>query len=690
MSHPYDLFGVHQFSEAVMKERLPHPVFTAWKTAVLKEEPLDRQTADAIAHAMKVWAMELGATHFSHWFQPLNGSTAEKHDSFLSRDDDGNPVARFSGKTLIKGETDGSSFPSGGLRATFEARGYTYWDISSPAFLRDNVLCIPSIFVSYNGEPLDQKAPLLKALDILGKEAARVTQALGDKQVKDVKMSIGLEQEYFLIDYDYYEQREDLLLAGRTLLGAPAPKGQEFEDHYFGSIPDKIQAYMDEVNLELWKMGIFSFVEHNEVAPSQFEISAIYSDANIAVDQNQLMMDVLKKTAKKHDLACLLHEKPFKGINGSGKHNNWSLTTDDGQNLFEPGEKPHENVRFLLFVAAVVKAIDEHPELLRLSASGPGNDHRLGANEAPPAIISVFMGEVIEHILLEMADKAHSKLTKDDVKSSPLSNLAYLPKDNTDRNRTSPFAFTGNKFEFRMLGSSLSGSTSATVIATIVADVLHGIGDRLEPFKYLQDVRAEALKIVQEIMVKHHRVLFSGDGYSEDWVKEAAKRGLPNIPSFVESVEHMVSKKSVDLFKRNGIYTTEELGARAEILYDQYIKTIQVEAKTLLNMVDRSVLPAAFNYLVSLKPVSGLKSVDAKTKLIDESLVKIDAIVADVKAKLAQVGKEHDVKAEALAHRHVLVPSLDALRVEVDALETLLPEDVYPFPSYTDMWWRQD
>lgn len=690
MSHPFDLFGIHQFSESVMKERLPHPAFTAWKTAVLKEEPLDRQTADAIAHAMKVWAMEKGATHFSHWFQPLTGTTAEKHDSFLSKDDDGNPVARFSGKTLIKGETDGSSFPSGGLRATFEARGYTYWDISSPAFIRDNVLCIPSIFISYNGEPLDQKAPLLKALDIMGKEAARVTQALGDKHVKDVKMSIGLEQEYFLIDYDYYEQREDLLLAGRTLMGSPAPKGQEFEDHYFGSIPDKIQAYMDEVNLELWKMGIFSFVEHNEVAPAQFEISAIYSDANIAVDQNQLMMDVLKKTAKKHDLACLLHEKPFKGINGSGKHNNWSLTTDDGQNLFEPGDKPSENVRFLVFVAAVIKAIDEHPEILRLSASGPGNDHRLGANEAPPAIISVFMGEVIEHILLSMTDKAPAKLSKDAAKASPLSNLAYMPKDNTDRNRTSPFAFTGNKFEFRMLGSSLSGSMSATVIATILTETFREIADRLETFKYLQDVREDALKIVQEIMIKHHRVLFSGDGYNDDWVKEAARRGLPNIPSFVESIEHLVSKKSVQLFERNGIYTHEELEARSDILYEQYHKTIQVEAKTALNMVERSILPATLDYLVSLSPLKGLASADAKVSALDKAYSACDKAVAHLKAQLSKVAAISDTKEASLADRSLIVPALDALRTVVDGLEVLLPEDVYPFPSYTDMWWRQD
>jgi glutamine synthetase len=688
MSHPYELFGIHQFSESVMKEHLPHPVFKAWKTALQKEEALDRNTADAIAHAMKVWAIGLGATHFTHWFQPLHGSTAEKHDAFISRDDQGTPVTRFSGKTLIKGETDGSSFPSGGLRATFEARGYTYWDISSPAFIRDNVLCIPSIFISYHGEPLDQKAPLLSALDVMGKEATRVVSALGDKQVKDVKMLMGLEQEYFLVDYDHYVEREDLVLSGRTLVGAASPKGQEFEDHYFGSIPSKVKAYMDEVNLELWKMGIFAFVEHNEVAPSQFEISSIFTDANIAVDQNQLTMDVLRKVAKKHDLACLLHEKPFKGINGSGKHNNWSLSTDDGQNLFEPGDKPSENVRFLLFVAAVIKAIDEHPELLRLAASGAGNDHRLGANEAPPAIISVFMGEVIEEILLSMVDKSNAKSSRE-IKSSPLSNLAYLPKDNTDRNRTSPFAFTGNKFEFRMLGSSLSGSTSATVIATILADTLREFANRLEPIKYLQDVRDEALKIVTEVIEKHHRVLFSGDGYSEAWVKEAEKRGLPNIPSFVEAIEHLTSKKTLDLFERNKIYTHQELDARADILYEQYLKTLQVEAKTMIRMVDNAILPASIDYLTSLQDLP-FKSAQKKLKAIDTQVNAVDEKLEDLKEALAKVSAYDDTKKASLAQRTIISPKLDALRTEVDALESLLPTDVYPYPSYMDMWFRQD
>lgn len=689
MSHPFDEFGIFQFSETVMQESLPSPVFKAWKTAVAKEQPLDRTTADAIAHAMKVWAMSHGATHFTHWFQPLTGSTAEKHDAFVSRED-GKPVAHFSGKTLIKGETDGSSFPSGGLRATFEARGYTYWDISSPAFIREKVLCIPSIFVSYNGEPLDQKAPLLRALDVMGKEATRVVQALGDKQVKDVKMMMGLEQEYFLIDYDYFTAREDLLLAGRTLLGTAAPKGQEFEDHYFGSIETKIQNYMNEVNEELWRLGIYAFVEHNEVAPAQFEISSIYDEANISVDQNQITMDVLRKTAKKHDLACLLHEKPFATINGSGKHNNWSLSTDDGQNLLEPGDKPSENVRFLLFVAACIKAIDTHPEILRLSASGAGNDHRLGANEAPPAIISVFMGEVIEHILLSLVDKAEDKAAKAASTSSAISNLAYLPKDNTDRNRTSPFAFTGNKFEFRMLGSSLSASLSATVIASILAESLSEIADRLEPIKYLQDVRDEALKIVTEIMAKHHRVLFSGNGYSDTWVEEAAKRGLPNIKSFVESIEYLNSAKSIKLFESYGIFSKAELDARADVLYENYLKTLQVEAKTMLRMTEKVIVPSALAYLAELNAMKGLKLADKKFAALDKTLDAVEAGVEKVKAVLADLAKEHELKVESVKHRTELLPALDALRVDVDMIEEILPEDVYPIPTYTDMWWRQD
>lgn len=689
MEHPFNDFGIHLFGEKLMRERLPYPIYTNWKTALIKESALDRSTADAIAHAMKTWAIEHGATHYTHWFQPLTGQTAEKHDSFLEVAKDGSALAQFSGKKLIKGETDGSSFPSGGLRATFEARGYTYWDISSPVFIRDNVLCIPSIFVSYNGESLDQKAPLLKALDRLSTEASRVVQVLGDKQVKHVKLSVGLEQEYFLVDKTMYEQRKDLLLTGRTLVGASAPRGQEFEDHYFGSIPARVKAYMDEVNKELWKVGIFSKVEHNEVAPGQFEFSVIFTEANIAVDQNQILMDLLKKIAFKHDLACLLHEKPFKSINGSGKHNNWSLLTDDGQNLLEPGDKPHENIRFLLFASAILKAIDEYPELIRLAASGPGNDHRLGANEAPPAIISVFMGDVVESILLELADKKVTKSSKENSKTT-LNNLSYMPKDNSDRNRTSPFAFTGNKFELRMLGSSLSASFANTVISTIVADSLKDIADRLENFKYLQDVRDEALKIIQEIMRKHHRILFSGDGYSNDWIKEAKERGLANITSFVESIEFLNNEKARTLFERNAVFSTDELEARSDILYEQYIKQIQVEAKTLIRMVEREILPQTTIYLNSILNLKDINYYKKQITLIIDLIESIDVKLSNLKHALNETQQIESIKEEGLALRHIVFPLFDCIREDVDRLELLLPKSMYPFPSYLDLLFLLD
>lgn len=690
MAHPFDEFGIHLFGETIMRECLPYPIYTGWKTALAKESALNRNTADAIAHAMKTWAMEFGVTHYTHWFQPLTGQTAEKHESFLEKDRDGNAIARFSGKTLIKGETDGSSFPSGGLRATFEARGYTYWDISSPAFIRDNVLCIPSIFVSYNGESLDQKSPLLKALDRLSHESTRVVQALGDKQVKHVNLSVGLEQEYFLVDRKMFAERKDLVLTGRTLLGASAPRGQEFDDHYFGSIPNRVKAYMNDVNMELWKMGIYSKVEHNEVAPGQFEFSVIYANANIAVDQNQLLMDVLKKVALKHDLACLLHEKPFKGINGSGKHNNWSLITDDGQNLLEPGDKPHENIRFLIFVSAILKAIDEHPELLRLASSGPGNDHRLGANEAPPAIISVFMGDVIERILLEIADQQVVKNNKTSNRFAPLNNLSYIPKDNSDRNRTSPFAFTGNKFELRMLGSSLSASFANTVISTIIADSLHDIANRLEQFKYLQDVREEAMKIIQELMRTHHRILFSGDGYASAWIDEAKKRGLPNIASFVEAIAYLNCDKTKALFARHHIYGEYELDARSDILYEQYIKTIQVEAKTLMRMVEREVIPAIHPYLNSLLTLKDFpyyaKQIDAIMKHVN----KVDEAIDILKTKLHHAEDLADLRSEGHYLRLEVFPHLDIIREEIDALELILPRDVYPYPAYLELLFLLD
>lgn len=689
-NHPFNDFAVHLFSDSIIKERCPEGIYANWKTAIAKENPLDRATADSVAQAMKDWAIGLGATHYSHWFQPLTGATAEKHDSFLDSDAKGRAITVFSGKALIKGETDGSSFPSGGLRATFEARGYTYWDITSPAFIRDNVLCIPSIFVSYNGEPLDQKAPLLKALEALSKEATRITQLLGDKSVKHVKMMVGAEQEYFLVDKAMYEKRKDLLLTGRTLIGANAPKGQELEDHYFGSISHRVKDFMDEVNHELWKVGIYAKVEHNEVAPAQFEICPVYKEANIAVDQNQIMMDVLKKTAKKHGMECLLHEKPFKGINGSGKHNNWSLITDDGQNLLEPGDKPHENVRFLLVVATILKAIDTYPELLRLSASGPGNDHRLGANEAPPAIISVFLGDLIEDIFVRLIENTPHKTTEEAVKFGFIKNLAYLPKDYTDRNRTSPFAFTGNKFEFRMIGSSLSIATPITVIAAILADSLKTVADRLEPFKYLQESRDEALKIIIEIVKKHKRILFNGDGYSEGWIKEAAHRGLSNIPSFVESISALTEEKVLALFERNGIYTRPEVMARSEILYELYIKTIQVETKTFIDMISRQILIAGENEIVRLLPIKDLSHVQIKINRLSALMSELTAGLQVLKDQLDLSIGHSDHKEKGLSLRYDLVPQLGKIRALADELELLIPSAAYPLPSYTDLLFQLD
>ena len=556
ITDPFDEFGCLLFDETLMQERLPYPIYKRWKETVAKEDSLDRNTADAIAHAMKRWAQENGATHFTHWFEP---------------DENGQPLVRFSGKSLIKGEPDASSFPSGGLRATFEARGYTYWDCTSPAFIRDNVLCIPTVFVSYNGESLDKKAPLLKSIEAISAAATRIVNIFGDKDVKRVIPMVGLEQEYFLIDKRYFERRQDLVLTGRTLFGAMPAKGQELEDHYFGSIPFRVAAFMKEVNQELWKLGIYAKTEHNEVAPCQFEIAPIFSNVNIAVDQNQLTMDVLRKTADKHGFACLLHEKPFAGINGSGKHNNWSLVTDDRQNLFEPGDKPAENIRFLVFVCAFIKAVDQHAELLRMSSSGAGNDHRLGANEAPPAIISIYLGSYIENVLNSLKGAGQTIEDQQDSSFTPISGLSYIPKDNTDRNRTSPLAFTGNKFEFRMLGSSLSASFANVVLNTITADVLNEIAGQLSDLKYKQDIRARALEICTQILKDHERILFSGDGYSQEWVAEAKRRGLPNIPSFIESVSALTSPKTVELFTHNHIFTEKELSARSEIMNEQYV-----------------------------------------------------------------------------------------------------------------------
>ena len=690
ITDPFDEFGCLLFDETLMQERLPYPIYKRWKETVAKEDSLDRNTADAIAHAMKRWAQENGATHFTHWFQPMTGSTAEKHDSFIEPDENGQPLVRFSGKSLIKGEPDASSFPSGGLRATFEARGYTYWDCTSPAFIRDNVLCIPTIFVSYNGESLDKKAPLLKSIEAISAAATRIVNIFGDKDVKRVIPMVGLEQEYFLVDKRYFEQRQDLVLTGRTLFGAMPAKGQELEDHYFGSIPSRVAAFMKEVNQELWKLGIYAKTEHNEAAPCQFEIAPIFNSVNIAVDQNQLIMDVLRKTADKHGFACLLHEKPFAGINGSGKHNNWSLVTDDHQNLFEPGDKPAENIRFLVFVCAFIQAVDQHAELLRMSSSGAGNDHRLGANEAPPAIISIYLGSYIEKVLNSLKGAVQTVEDQQDSPFTPISGLSYIPKDNTDRNRTSPLAFTGNKFEFRMLGSSLSASFANVVLNTITADVLNEIAEQLSDLKYKQDIRARALEICTQILKDHERILFSGDGYSQEWVAEAKRRGLQNIPSFIESVSALTSPKTIELFTRNHVYTEKELIARSEIMNEQYVKVSEIEAKVLIDMTRTEILPLVAREIQPL--ATTMQALDQPASYFQKQLLHLNELMdrmdksADrLEGKLKEIDSVADYHERGIRFYYEAAPLMQQLRSAIDEHETIFDKKQYTLPTYEQM-----
>ena len=686
-------FGSKVFGEKEMKSRLPRPVYLSWKKTVANEGMLDRITADAIAHAMKLWALDNGATHFTHWFQPMTGGTAEKHDSFLEPDMNGEPFARFSGKMLIKGEPDASSFPNGGLRTTFEARGYTYWDVKSPVFIRDNILCIPTVFVSYSGEALDKKDPLLKSLEALSKAATRVVNILGDKDVKSCDISVGLEQEYFLIDRKYFDRRLDLRFTGRTLFGAPSPKTQELDDHYFGAIPPRVAAFMKEANQELWKLGIYAKTEHNEVAPGQFELAPIFTNGNVAVDQNHLIMDILRETAKKHGFACLLHEKPFQGINGSGKHDNYSIITDDGQNLFSPGDKPAENIRFLLFVCAFIRAVDTYPLLLRLSASCTGNDHRLGANEAPPAIISIYLGSYIENILYDIYTKNRKKQTTQEEKATfnPVTGLSYIPHDNTDRNRTSPLAFTGNKFEFRMLGSSMSASFSNTVLNAIMAESLNQIADELEGIKYIQDIREKALTICRNLIEKHKRILFSGDGYSEEWAKEAKRRGLPNVKSFIESTEVLNDPSVINLFTSLNIYSEKELAANRIILQEQYEKIMGIEVRTMIEMARKDILPSQiaelkfYNDTINTSGKNTPKFIrdhaSSVSTLIDQTYQAIQAL-EDAWQKVTATGNTFEIGQNIY---YKINPLMDKLRAYVDAYEQIAAREFYKLPSYEDI-----
>jgi len=690
------IFGSNVFNDKLMKERLPKETYKALKQTIEQGAPLKPELAAIVANAMKDWALEKGATHYTHWFQPLTGITAEKHDSFITPTDDGGVIMEFSGKMLIQGEPDASSFPSGGLRATFEARGYTAWDCTSPAFLKEDAagdvtLTIPTVFCSYNGQALDKKTPLLRSMEVVSRQTIRVLKAMGNTSANRVIATVGPEQEYFLVDKEYYLQRLDLLTCGRALFGAPAPKGQELEDQYFGAIKDRVSSYMKDLDIELWKMGISSKTKHNEVAPAQFEMAPVFGTTNVAADHNQLVMETMQKVALRHDMVCLLHEKPYAGINGSGKHNNWSLSTDDGVNLLEPGNTPHSNAQFLVVLSALLKAVDTHADIMRATCASSGNDHRLGANEAPPAIISIFLGEELTDILNKLAkgEKATSK------KASSLKvgvdTLPEFPKDNTDRNRTSPFAFTGNKFEFRMLGSSQSISGPNVALNTIVAEALDEIATRLEKAK---DVNAEIQAILKDAVTKHGRVIFNGDNYSEDWAKEAEKRGLPNTRNTVDALGAFVTPKCIKLFEKYKVLSKEELHSRYDIYLEQYAKHINIEAQTAIQMVKRQYIPAVITYITELG--SSINVVGKEHSTVQrEILAKVAALLESANKKLAVVEAATakakaatGVVKQAVAFRDNVTTALSALRADIDGLEGIMPADLWPVPVYSDMLFK--
>ncbi|MDD7316855.1 MAG: glutamine synthetase III [Bacillales bacterium] len=677
-------FGCKVFDKETMKKKLPSPIFTKYELARNHINGLDRDTADVIAHAMKEWAIEHGCTHFTHWFQPLTSSSAHKHDSFIDNKD-GETILKFSGKNLIKGEPDASSFPSGGLRATFEARGYTYWDVTSYAFIRDNILYIPTIFVSYNGDSLDHKEPLLKSMDVLSSEATKIVNLFGDKSCTSVKPYIGLEQEYFLIDKDDYQKRIDIRLSGTTLIGAIPPKSQQLRDHYFGDIPTRVEAFMKDVDNQLWELGIQAKSEHNEVAPGQFELACIYKDANIAVDQNIIVMDVLKRVALKHNMVCLLAEKPFKGINGSGKHNNYSLITNTGTNLFDPGKNPHENIQFLIFVCALISAVDKYGELLRLTSSNPGNDYRLGADEAPPAIVSIYLGDVIESVLDSIVSSSPTNYRKSNLKDFSISTLSYLPHDNSDRNRTSPIAFTGNKFEFRMLASSANASNLTLTINTILANELRIIASRLLENKYRQDIRKDALSICAEIINKHHRILFSGDGYSASWVKEAKKRGLSNIKTFYEAIEYFLKDESIELFSSNGVFTKEEIQSRGYIFYEDYVSKKTIEAKTLIDMIRSYCTPCVRKEIYDLNKTNLSCDQEIINKLT-EYVSKSNELCANIEHQLFKVDEIEDIKEKGKYILDNIVPLMVELRKYYDDIEKYISHENLIYPTYRELF----
>ena len=686
-----ELFGSMVFNEAVMKDRLPKETFKSLKSTIEKGEPLNSEIANIVANAMKEWAIEKGATHYTHWFQPMTGMTAEKHDSFISPEAGGTVIMEFSGKELIKGEPDASSFPSGGLRSTFEARGYTAWDPTSYAFVKDGVLCIPTAFCSYSGEALDQKTPLLKSMEVINKQALRILNIFGTK-AKRVLTTVGPEQEYFLVDKAVFEERPDLMNCGRTLFGARPAKGQELSDHYFGAIKPRVTAFMRELNEELWKLGINAKTEHNEVAPAQHELAPVFGTTNIAVDHNQLTMEVMKKVAMKHNMACLLHEKPFAGVNGSGKHNNWSMSTDTGINLLDPGKTPAENAQFLLVLAAVIKAVDEYQDLLRMSVASAGNDHRLGANEAPPAIISMFLGDELTAILEDIeAGKIHKDAGRRYMEIGAAV-LPSFPMDNTDRNRTSPFAFTGNKFEFRMVGSSQSVSMANTVLNTIVAEELSQFADVLETSG---DIAADVNKIVVQTLKDHKRIIFNGNNYSDEWVVEAERRGLLNLKSTADAIATFVQPKNVALFEKYGIFTEAEMRSRSEIMLDNYCKTLHIEALTMIDMTKKSILPSVLEYqgmladtAASKKMVNEYLSTELEEKLLDTISKLSTCLYSNLEALEGAVIKANDiadVQEKANFYREDVFAKMAALRGVADELELTVGEEYWAFPTYSDL-----
>ena len=691
-----DIFASKVFTVAKMRERLPRKVFQEVTRVMEHGGELSMAAADVVAKAMKDWAVENGATHYTHWFQPLTGITAEKHDSFITHpDSEGRMLMEFSGKELIKGEPDASSFPSGGLRATFEARGYTAWDITSPAFLKESgcgtILCIPTAFCSYTGEALDKKTPLLRSMEALSEQALRIVRLFGNTEANKVTASVGPEQEYFLVDKDLYMQRKDLMFAGRTLFGAPAPKGQEMEDHYFGVIKERVGEYMKDLNLELWKLGVTAKTQHNEVAPAQHELAPIYETANIAVDHNQLVMEAMKRVAYKHDLRCLLHEKPYAGVNGSGKHDNWSITTDNGVNLLDPGDTPNKNIQFLLVLACILKAVDVHADLLRQSASDVGNDHRLGANEAPPAIISVFLGEQLEDVVKQLIETGDAAKVKEGGKLlTGVSTLPDLQKDATDRNRTSPFAFTGNKFEFRMVGSADSIASPNTTLNAIVAEAFCEAADILEK---ADDFDMAVHDLIKEYLTKHQRIIFNGNGYSDEWVAEAERRGLPNIKSMIEAAPTLTTDKAVKLFEKFHIFTKVELESREEIIYETYAKTINIEALTMIDMAGKDIIPAVSAYTGDLaNTVLAVKEAGATASTQVELLKKVDGLLTEAQAALetlqvetAKASAIEDVKAQAFYYKDTVKAAMDALRAPVDKLEMVVDSDIWPMPTYGEL-----